>query len=154
MERYWLSKYRFLIGKQKTIQTFIGNILYLIWGCGFVCLAPGLATQNRSAFGITTVVWDAGCPVSNMQGSFLSLDLLQNKGRVLAAGFNAAKGLHVSFFIVGSVSGEGTPCFYNRNTSLCGAEKELISYTQNSISLSLNLSPFGWCFWTFFPPSL
>lgn len=143
MERSCLSKYRFLISKQKTIQTFIGNTLHLIWGFGFVCLALGFATQNESAFGITTVVRDAGCPLSNTQGSFLSLDLLQNKGRVPAAGFNAAKRLHVSFFIVGSVLGEGTPCFYNRNISLCGAEKELISYTQNLISLSLNLSPFG-----------
>lgn len=54
MERSCLSKYRFLISKQKTIQTSIGNILYLIWGFGFVCLALGLATQNESAFGITT----------------------------------------------------------------------------------------------------
>lgn len=88
-----------------------------------------------------------------MQGSFLSLDLLQNKGRVLAAGFNAAKGLHVSFFIVGSVSGEGTPCFYNRNTSLCGAEKELISYTQLDLIISKFISV--WLmFLDFFPQSL
>lgn len=73
------------------------------------CLALGLVTQNESAFGITTVVWDAGCPVSNTQGSFLSLDSLQIRAESWQLNVLLPKDCIALFFILRSVSGEGTP---------------------------------------------